>query len=104
MVYRPVIFGGKVIIGIGRQLAAVLAQENRKPALASVRVPTLVIDGTADPLVPAAHGKDTADTIPGAQLLLIDGMGHDLPHVKGPWPQVIKAIADHTKRSESGRT
>jgi pimeloyl-ACP methyl ester carboxylesterase len=77
-------------------MAAVIAQENRKEALASVTVPTLVIHGTADPLFPAEHGKDTADAIPGAQLLLIEGMGHDLPHTKGPWPQVIEAIAGHT--------
>jgi len=83
--------------GVGRQMAAVIAQENRKDALASVTVPTLVIHGTADSLVPVEHGKDTADAIPGAQLLLIEGMGHDLPHTQGPWPQVIEAIADHTK-------
>lgn len=83
--------------GVGRQMMAVMAQENRTSALASVTVPTLVIHGTADPLVPAAHGKDTADAIPGAQLLLVEGMGHDLPHIKGPWPQVIDAIVAHTK-------
>ena len=83
--------------GVGRQMMAVMAQENRTSALASVTVPTLVIHGTADPLVPAAHGKDTADAIPGAQLLLVEGMGHDLPHIKGPWPQVIDAIVDHTR-------
>jgi len=83
--------------GVGRQMMAVMAQENRKPALASVIVPTLVIHGTADPLVPPAHGQDTADAIPDAQLMLIEGMGHDLPSVKGPWPQIIDAIAAHTK-------
>lgn len=55
--------------GVGRQMMAVMAQENRTSALASVTVPTLVIHGTADPLVPAAHGKDTADAIPGAKVL-----------------------------------
>ena len=85
--------------GVGRQMAAVIAQENRKEALSLVAAPTLVIHGTADPLVPVEHGKDTADAIPGAQLLLIEGMGHDLPHTKGPWPQVIDAIAGHTKRA-----
>jgi pimeloyl-ACP methyl ester carboxylesterase len=80
-------------------MMAVMAQDNRKPALASVAVPTLVIHGTADPLVPAEHGKDTADAIPGAQLLLIEGMGHDLPNIKEPWPQVIDAIAVHTKNA-----
>ena len=83
--------------GISRQMMAVMAQENRKPALASIRVPTLVIHGTADPLVPPEHGQDTANAIPGAQLMLIEGMGHDLPSVKGPWPQIIDAIAAHTK-------
>ena len=83
--------------GVGRQMMAVMAQENRKPALASVSVPTLVIHGTADPLVPAEHGRDTANAIPGAQLLLVDGLGHELPRIKEPWPQVIDAIAAHTK-------
>ena len=83
--------------GVGRQMMAVMAQEDRTSALASVTVPTLVIHGTADPLVPAAHGKNTTDAIPGAQLLLVEGMGHDLPHIKGPWPQVIDAIAAHTR-------
>lgn len=89
--------------GVGRQMMAVMAQENRKPALASVTIPTLVIHGTADPLVPAAHGQDTADAIPGAQLLLIEGMGHDLPRPQDPWPQVIEAIAAHTKNKKTVR-
>ncbi len=89
--------------GVGRQMMAVMTQENREPALASVSVPALVIHGTADPLVPPAHGTQTANAIPGAQLLLIEGMGHDLPHIKGPWPQVIDAIADHTKNAEAVR-
>lgn len=86
--------------GVGRQMMAVMTQENRKPALASVTVPTLVIHGTADPLVPAAHGRDTANAIPGAQLLLVDGLGHELPRIKEPWPQVIDAIAAHTREAE----
>jgi pimeloyl-ACP methyl ester carboxylesterase len=88
--------------GVGRQMMAVMAQEDRTAALASVTVPTLVIHGTADPLVPMEHGKDTANAIPGAKLLLVEGMGHDLPHLKGPWPQVIDAIAAHTKKSKPG--
>jgi pimeloyl-ACP methyl ester carboxylesterase len=90
--------------GIGRQMMAVMTQENREPALASVSVPTLVIHGTADPLVPAEHGKQTAKAIPGAQLLLIEGMGHDLPDIKGPWPQVIDAITAHTKGAGAKKT
>jgi pimeloyl-ACP methyl ester carboxylesterase len=90
--------------GVGRQMLAVMAQENRKEALLSVTAPTLVIHGTADPLVPAAHGQDTADAVPGARLLLIEGMGHDLPRNSGPWPQVISAIVEHTKKADSGRS
>jgi len=84
--------------GIARQLVAILTQRNRKPALASVKVPTLVIHGTADPLVSIEGGKDTAEAIPGAQLMLIEGMGHDLPH-KGAWPQIVEAITAHTLKA-----
>ena len=86
--------------GTGRQLMAVMAQENRKAALASVTVPTLVIHGSDDPLVPPACGQDTADAIPGAELLVIEGMGHDLPPGSG-WPQILDAIAAHTKKAKN---
>ncbi len=81
--------------GMVRQLVAILTQVNRVPALASVKIPTLVVHGTSDPLVPVEGGKDTAKAIPGAQLMLIDGMGHDLPH-GGAWPRIVEAIAAHT--------
>ena len=84
--------------GVARQLVAILAHGNRKPALASVKVPTLVIHGTADPLVPVEGGKDTAQAIPGAELMLIEGMGHDLPH-GGAWPRIVEAIAAHTLKA-----
>ncbi|MDH6169575.1 pimeloyl-ACP methyl ester carboxylesterase [Variovorax boronicumulans] len=80
--------------GVARQLAAILASGNRKPALRDVRVPTLVIHGDADPLVPVACGVDVADAIAGAQLLRIPRMGHALPI--SMWPQIIDAIAAHT--------
>jgi pimeloyl-ACP methyl ester carboxylesterase len=83
--------------GLARQLVAILAQKNRKPALSSVSVPTLVIHGADDPLVQVECGKNTAATIPNAELLIIDGMGHDLPHA-GAWPQIIDAIVDHTHK------
>ena len=81
--------------GTGRQLFAIMTQGNRKKALASVTVPTLVIHGTDDPVVPVEAGRDTAEAIPGAQLMLIEGMGHDLPH-GGAWPRIVEAIAAHT--------
>ena len=65
--------------GQTRQLAAILRQPNRAPALQELDLPTLVVHGTADPLVPVEGGKDTAEAIPGAVLMLIEGMGHDMP-------------------------
>jgi pimeloyl-ACP methyl ester carboxylesterase len=65
--------------GTARQLAAVMSQPDRTPALANVRVAALIIHGEADPLVDPSGGKATAAAIPGARLKLIPGMGHDLP-------------------------
>jgi len=62
-----------------RQMAAIVTQPDRTPALASVSVPTLVIHGEDDPLVDPSGGRATADAIPGATLLLVPGMGHDMP-------------------------
>lgn len=64
--------------GIQRQMFAVLSDTKRAAELAAIRAPTLVLHGRADPLVPFAHGEDTARRIPGARLVGIDGMGHDL--------------------------
>ena len=79
--------------GVGRQLRAILASGNRKERLRAVKAPTLVIHGTVDPLVRPEGGKDTAASIPGAKLLMIDGMGHALPMPM--WPQIIDAIDKH---------
>jgi pimeloyl-ACP methyl ester carboxylesterase len=79
--------------GVGRQLRAILASGSRKPRLHAVKAPTLVIHGTIDPLVRPEGGKDTAASIPGARLLMIEGMGHALPIPI--WPQIIDAIDTH---------
>jgi pimeloyl-ACP methyl ester carboxylesterase len=79
--------------GAGRQLRAILASGSRKERLKSLRTPTLVIHGTVDPLVRPEAGRETAATIPGARLLMIEGMGHATPIPM--WPQIIGAIADH---------
>lgn len=79
--------------GSARQLVAVLASGSRKEALAAVSLPTLVVHGDVDPLVPLACGIDTAESVPGASLRVIEGMGHALPI--STWPQVIDAIATH---------
>jgi len=81
--------------GAERQLLAIMVSGNRKPLLANIKIPTLVIHGDADPLVPVEGGMDTARAIPGAQLLIVEGMGHDLPHEA--WPQIIDAIFELTK-------
>lgn len=83
--------------GYARQMVAIMAHGNRTERLKGVRAPTLVIHGSADPLVPVEGGKATADAIDGAELLIIDGMGHDFP--EGAWPQLVDAIAAHTGKA-----
>ncbi|MFX0184786.1 MAG: alpha/beta fold hydrolase [Candidatus Hodarchaeota archaeon] len=80
--------------GTGRQLGAIMAAESRKKALKEVKIPTLVIHGDVDPLVPVEGGKDTAKAIPDAKLMIIEGMGHNIPVTIAP--QIIEAIASHT--------
>jgi pimeloyl-ACP methyl ester carboxylesterase len=84
--------------GIARQMAAILASGGRRESLKSVTTPTLVIHGDVDPLVPVEGGVDTADAIPGTELIIIEGMGHDLPIEL--WPQLIDAIVLHTSTVE----
>jgi pimeloyl-ACP methyl ester carboxylesterase len=79
--------------GFARQLTAVIADGSRKQTLNSVTVPTLIIHGDADPLVPVECGIDTADSVPGSELLIIEGMGHTFP--RQIWAQVIDSIALH---------
>lgn len=65
--------------GTARQFAAIAVASDRRAELARVRAPTLVVHGRDDPVIPPACGEDTAASIPGARLLMIDGMGHELP-------------------------
>jgi pimeloyl-ACP methyl ester carboxylesterase len=81
----------------GRQLAAILASGNRTRALRRIGVPTLVVHGTGDKLVAPSGGRATAKAVDGARLMMIDGMGHDLP--REVWPRLIDAIADHAQAS-----
>ena len=83
--------------GVARQLLAVMASADRTAALASVRVPTVVIHGRDDPLVRLPAGEATARAIPGAELIVIDGMGHDLP--REVWPRVVDAIERNARRA-----
>jgi pimeloyl-ACP methyl ester carboxylesterase len=84
-------------IGTGRQLLAVIASGDRTQMLRSLDVPTLVIHGADDPLIDASGGRATAAAVPGAELMIIEGMGHDLP--RGLWPQLVGAIADHARNA-----
>jgi pimeloyl-ACP methyl ester carboxylesterase len=65
--------------GVQRQMAAVRASGDRRAKLATIKAPTMVLHGEADPLVPVIGGRDTAANIPGAELRTVPGMGHDLP-------------------------
>jgi proline iminopeptidase len=79
--------------GVARQLVAVIASGDRRKLLRTIIAPTLVIHGSADPLVPPDAGKDTAHNIPGSRLMVIDGMGHDLPPPL--YERLAEAIAAH---------
>ncbi len=84
--------------GPGRQLAAIIASGNRTAELRRITAPTLVIHGSADPLVAPSGGRATARAIPGAELLMIAGMGHDLP--RAAWPRMIDGIAANARRAD----
>ena len=83
--------------GVLRQMMAVLTQTNRASRLRGINVPTLVIHGVADKMVHASGGRATAAAIPDAELLLIDGMGHDLPPAL--FSTFVDAIDRTTKRA-----
>ena len=89
--YRPA--------GTLRQLVAVVADTTRAALLPRITAPTLVIHGKADPLVPYACGEDTARRIPGARLVGIDGMGHDLP--PGVVERVLAVLLPHLRAADA---
>ncbi len=83
--------------GLGRQLGAIIASGDRTEAIRRIQAPTLVIHGTVDRLVRPSGGKATHRAIRGSQLLMIEGMGHDLP--RGAWPQIVDGIAENAARA-----
>jgi pimeloyl-ACP methyl ester carboxylesterase len=83
--------------GVARQLAAALAATDRTEALRSLRVPTLVVHGDVDKIVGVDGGEATAAAVPGARLLRIPGLGHELP--PAAWATVADAIADNAGRA-----
>jgi pimeloyl-ACP methyl ester carboxylesterase len=86
--------------GTGRQLAAIIASGDRSRQLATIAAPTLVIHGTNDKLVAPSGGRATARAIPGARLMTIEGMGHDLP--RAAWPRIVDAIVENAARAGEG--
>ena len=85
--------------GVARQTIAVLTQPDRTEALGKVDVPTLVVHGDADPLVDPSGGKATAEAIPGAELWMIEGMGHDIPPAL--FSEVADRIAENARKAPS---
>ena len=84
--------------GLARQLAAINASGHRKEDLRKIEAPTLVIHGTRDRLVKKSGGKATAKAIRGARLMMIKGMGHDLP--PGAWSRIIEGIVQNAARAD----
>ena len=84
--------------GMARQSAAVLTHGYQKASIASIKSPTLVIHGDKDPFMSVEGGKETAELIPDAKLLIIEGMGHDMP--KGAWPTISDALLKHIRQAD----
>ena len=82
--------------GVARQMRAVIADGSRVDRLRAVNVPTLVIHGADDPLIPVAAGRDTAAAIPGARLEIIEGMGHNIPEALAP--RIVQIVTDFLPR------
>ena len=85
--------------GSARQLHAITASGDRSRRLRGVRAPTVVVHGTRDPLVRPAGGRSVAAAIPGARLVMIPGMGHDLP--RELWPRIVGELAANARRATS---
>lgn len=78
-------------LGAAHHNAVAAAAGDRRSELAKLNIPALIIHGTSDPMFPQEAGIDTAKAIPGSKLLLIKGMGHDMP--VGTWNEITEAIA-----------
>lgn len=87
---RSLLDHGVDVAGSARQYRAVAASGNRDEALAALAVPTLVIHGSADTLITPSGGRHTAEVIPGARYVEIEGMGHDLP--PGLWSRIADEV------------
>jgi pimeloyl-ACP methyl ester carboxylesterase len=84
-------------LGVGRQLVAILAAGSRLERLKHVRVPTLVVHGTDDILVPIENGRLVAGAVPGSRFVEFQGMGHDIP--ERVWPELADGIEELARKS-----
>jgi pimeloyl-ACP methyl ester carboxylesterase len=82
--------------GVARQMKAVIADGSRVERLREINVPTLVIHGADDPLIPVAAGRDTAAVIPGAKLEIVPGMGHNIPDALAP--TIVAIVAEFVRK------
>jgi pimeloyl-ACP methyl ester carboxylesterase len=90
--------------GTLRQVLAILTQADREPRLRGLRVPALVVHGLADRMVHVSGGRATAAAIPGAELVLVDGMGHDLPAPLFPMlADAVRRTADRAAPADPAR-
>ena len=87
------------LAGLARQSAALIVAPPRNALLRQVRCPALVLHGADDPVIPAAAARDTAESIPGAELVIVPGMGHDLPAALVP--VCLKHIGDFVAKVEA---
>ena len=85
-----------------RQMQAMNLSGNREEALMKIKAPTLVLHGSADTLVDPSGGQRTAEVIPEAKFVMIEGWGHDLP--PGAWPKITNEIIKHVKNAEKQET
>jgi pimeloyl-ACP methyl ester carboxylesterase len=86
--------------GVARQLTGVAASGSRAQALRDVRVPTLVLHGSADTLIDPSGGRRTAELIPDAKFVLLEGMGHDYPATY--WDEWVEVVTEHAETADAG--
>lgn len=86
--------------GFTRQMTAIMTYGSRTEALRKITIPTLVIHGDSDALVPPEHGKATADAISGANFLMVQGLGHGMVY-PDTWDEIVDAITTHTEKAET---
>jgi len=86
-------------LGTARQYLAIMVQKDRTDELKKLKIPSLVIHGDEDPLVPVAGGKATSEAIPDAEFMVVKGMGHVIPNLNAYWGDIKDAIIRHMRKA-----